>query len=215
MASMRISATTISSGSSRGFTLLEVLVVVTLLALLASVAAPVMVNRLGGADMDREAEKLTARLHQLNEQSLFLGQLLAARLQEDGLQPLRYSLEERDFVSMDADSGSLRRLELPDGIRLEWRLEDVERDGPDLADAVSSRLSDDDGETDDDTRADEDEDDDAQAPQLYFFPSGEASPATLWLRTTAGDGEDSLRLELDALGQVHRPDREEGDADEN
>lgn len=228
MASMRISATTNNSASSRGFTLLEVLVVVSLLALLAAVAAPVMVNRLGEDDMAREAEKLTARLYQLNEQSLFLGQLLAARLEEGGLQPLRYSLEERGFVPTDADSGSVSALELPPGIRLEWRLEELDREGPELADAVSARLAD--GDDDDadrnnnsadrdndgadrgDERGDEDGED--EPPQLYFFPSGEVSPATLWLRAVDGDGEAGVRLELDALGGVHRPEEQESDTDD-
>lgn len=229
MVSMRISATTTSSALSRGFTLLEVLVVVSLLALLAAVAAPVMVNRLGDDDMAREAEKLTARLYQLNEQSLFLGQLLAARLEEDGLQPLRYSLEEREFVPTAAGSGSVSALELPPGIRLEWRLEELEGDEPELADAVSARLADgDDDDADRNSSGDErnnddagrdddggeDENGEAEAPQLYFFPSGEVSPATLWLRAVDGNGEGDVRLELDALGGVHRPGQQEGDTDE-
>lgn len=211
---MRTSATT-NNSRARGFSLFEIMVVVALIALLAAVAVPTLTDR-GRGELRKQGDRLSGLLEQLNEQSLFLGQMLATRLKSDQVQPLRYDHEEGDFVAMQGE-GELSALELPDGIRLEWRLEQTdERQGPELRDAVSSRL--DDGESDtrergereqaDDSDEPDDNGDDESPPQLFFFPSGEVTPITLWLRRSGAEGE-GLEFKLNSLGRVERPSGED------
>lgn len=200
---MRISAiTTDSSRPAGGFSLLEIMVVAALIALLAAIAMPALMRDRGGGPGE-QAERLSGVLEQLNEQSLFLGQLLAARLEEDGVQPLRFDHEESEFVAMEG-AGELGPLELPADMRLEWRLEETgDREGVDLRDAVSNRMM---GDEDEDNSGDGGED---EPPQVFFFPSGEVTPVTFWLRRRGAEG-DGLRLELNSVGRVERPARGNG-----
>lgn len=200
---MRISAITNNGPRSpRGFSLLEIMVVVALIALLAAIAVPTLMRDPGGGP-GQQADRVSGLLEQLNEQSLFLGQLLAARLKENTVQPLRFDHEEGEFVAMDG-AGELGPLELPGDMRLEWRLEETgDREEVNLRDAVSNRMMGD----EDETGGNDDEEE--NPPQVFFFPSGEATPVTLWLRRRGAEG-DGLRLELNSVGRVERPGRGNG-----
>lgn len=214
---MRISVTT-TSNPVRGFSLLEIMVVAALIGVLAAFAVPMVISGGGGSQLKRQADQVSALLEQLNEQSLFVGELLAARLEEDRVVPLRYSHQESGFVPTQGRSGGLSELELAEGIRLEWELEQSDRRGPDLRDALGKRLT---GEEDEqgrsrlESRADESgktpdasgadsSDSDQPLPQVFFFPSGEVTPVTLWLRgPDTRDG--GIQLELNTVGRVARP----------
>lgn len=223
---MRTSATT-SSSAPRGFSLLEIMVVAALIALLAAMAVPMVTAGGGRSQLQRQADRISALLEQLNEQSLFVGELLAARLEPGAIRPLRFSHEESAFVAMEGRSGGLSTLKLPDGLRLEWELEQSDRRGADLRDALSARLSNEDNgdarsgkearsaedgvRNPEDGRGSGDGDDEASAsgeaeqmPQVFFFPSGEVTPLTLWLRAPGSEGA-SMELELDSMGRVARP----------
>lgn len=191
--------------AASGFSLLEVMVVAGLIALLAAVAVPTIMRNPGGDEVNEQRDRVSGLLQQLSEQSLFLGQMLAVRVESDALHPLRFAHEENRFVAMDG-AGELNTLELPAGMSLEWRLENSEdRQGVNLREAVSSRMM-----------ADEDEaaepEKDKSPPQVFFFPSGEATPITLWLRHQEGEGE-GVQLKLNSLGRVQRP-AGENDSDE-
>jgi general secretion pathway protein H len=191
------------------------MVVAALIALLAAIAVPMMTAGGGRSELQRQADQVSALLEQLNEQSLFVGELLAARLEPEGIRPLRYSHEESAFVAMEGRSGGLSVLELPEGLRLEWELEQSERRGANLRDALGSQLAEEDDNGDgrstntrDDGGAgstDSGEETSKEAiPQVFFFPSGEVTPLTLWLRATGAEGA-GIELELDSLGRVARP----------
>lgn len=218
---MRIFGTTRNS-RLHGFSLLEIMVVIGLIALMAAIAVPAIIGDRGASDLGKQSERLTGVLEQLNEQSLFLGQMLAARLEPDRVQPLRYAHEETAFVPLEGE-GELSALELPDGVRLEWRLEEPDSQrGPDLREAVSSRLDDEQSDGRDPERGSDEgngkQQDSASAegssddtpPQLFFFPSGEATPITLWLRPVGSEGE-GIKLKVNSLGRVKRPSGEEED----
>lgn len=204
---MRTSATTNSRFNlGSGFSLLEIMVVAALVALLAAVAVPTIMRNPGGDAVSEHADRLSGFLQQLNEQSLFLGQMLAVRFETDAVHPLRFAQEEGQFVAMEG-AGELGTLELPEALRLEWRLEKTdERQGVNLREAVSSRMMAD----EDDTR---EPDEEASPPQVFFFPSGEVTPITLWLRHQEREGE-GVRLELNSLGRVQRPADENGSDEE-
>lgn len=197
-----------------GFSLLEIMVVAALIALLAAVAVPMLSGGGGASALQRQAERLSALLEQLNEQSLFVGELLAARLEPGGVRPLRFSHEESAFVAMKGRAGGLSSLELPRGIRLEWKLEQAERRGANLRDALGTQLaSNEDGtgisrnsenREKNGTRSEQESASGEKLPQVFFFPSGEVTPLTLWLRTTGAEST-RIELELNSLGRVTRP----------
>lgn len=173
-----------------GFTLLEVLVVVTLLALLASLVIPMMGRDPQADNIGFQAAQLRDRLQQLSENSLFRGEVMALRLEPDGYTPMRYVAETQTLEPFDTDE-LLAPQTLPEDYLLEWELE--KNDDPreqTLQDASQLLFAGKDEKVEKNL-----------LPQLFFFPSGEATPVQLWLRNSA-TGE-QRELQLDAIGRVH------------
>lgn len=173
-----------------GFTLLEVLVVVTLLALFASMTLPMMSRNPSGEDLDYQAQRLRNTVQMLAENSLFRGQLLALRISAREYQPLGYDIEERQFVDILTDE-ALTSYELPENYLLEWKLADEQSTGEKTLAYVADEL------TAEDTDAEQDK---LLPPQMYFFPSGESTPITLLLRDSEDGSE--LRVVVDPAGRV-------------
>lgn len=212
-----------------GFTLLEILVVVSLIAMLSLAVLVVPVWMDDERQLDGEVARLTDTLTLLNEQSLFGGRLMALRLTDRGWTPLVYDVVGREFVP--AEGNGLKARELPAGLELAWQFDDLPLDEEEERmglDQVAERLVSDSpfgGDRDggggllDEEREragerprdedDEDEDDDV-LPQVFFFPSGETTPLTFTLRSSE-DVDLQLRRRLTALGQVRDPDNEEAD----
>lgn len=183
-----------------GFTLVEILVVVVMVALFAAVLAP---GFFLGDDRDQEQAGvwLEELLATVGEQSVFSGELLGIHLAEQRITPMRFDPDQQKFVAFGGDSrAGLGARELKDSLRLSWELEAVEQhqyDAPPgagygLAEAAEARLV-----------AGEEREDRDRRPQLFFFPSGEATPAHLKVELT-GDQRQSAPLEitLNALGQA-------------
>jgi general secretion pathway protein H len=177
-----------------GFTLLEVLVVVTLLALFASMTLPMMSRNPSGEDLDFQAQRLRNTVQMLAENSLFRGQLLALRVSAHEYQPLGYDVDERQFLDILSDE-ALVAYEIPQQFLLEWQLADDSSTGEKTLAYVAEELTEDDASAE--IKAGQDK---LQPPQMYFFPSGESTPITLLLR----DSEESreLRIVVDAAGRV-------------
>ena len=186
---MPISASATDARRQSGFTLLEVLVVVTLLALLASLVVPMMGRDTQTDDIDFQAIQLRDRLQQLAENSLFRGEVMAMHLSLTGFTPLRYVVEEQAFVPI-TDNPFFAEQSLPQDYLLEWTLDTAsDRDGRSLADVTKEMLLEEDADDDEET-----------FPQLFFFPSGEATAVSLLLRNSESGEE--RRLEMDPLGRV-------------
>lgn len=177
-----------------GFTLLEVLVVVTLLALFASMILPMMSRNPSGEDLDFQAQRLRNTVQILSENSLFRGQLLALRVSAHEYQPLGYDVDERKFVDILSDE-ALVAYDLPEQYLLEWQLADDPSAGEKTLAYVAEVLTTEDASAD--VKSGQDK---LQPPQMYFFPSGESTPITLRLRDSEENRE--LRLVLDAAGRV-------------
>jgi general secretion pathway protein H len=177
-----------------GFTLLEVLVVVTLLALFASMTLPMMSRNPSGEDLDFQAQRLRNTVQMLAENSLFRGQLLALRVSAHEYQPLGYDVDERQFLDILSDE-ALVAYEIPQQFLLEWQLADDSSTGEKTLAYVAEELTEDDASAE--IKGGQDK---LQPPQMYFFPSGESTPITLLLR----DSEESreLRIVVDAAGRV-------------
>jgi general secretion pathway protein H len=210
---MPISALTRAS-SNRGFSLLELLVVLVLVGLVSAVVIPNIGNRQGGG-LEEQARSLSAQIQRLGDRSLVRGQMLALRLSADGMEPLQFDVEAGQFVALEG--GELQELTLPDDFVLEWQLDSADVEEAAVGEQLKQRL-----EAIAEARAgnrdseatDDDQDDKDTFPQLFFFPSGEATPATLWLRDTrdTGDGPDQILLQLDVVGRVTRPQAPQGEA---
>lgn len=192
---MQISTSAINSRRSLGFTLLEVLVVVTLLALLASMVVPMMGRNTDTEDLDFQAKHLKDVIQQLAENSMFRGELMALRLDENRYQPQRYNVDEQVFEPI-AGNELFAEFELPANYLLEWTLAEQDDPGQSSLNQVAANLV-----------ATENNVDKDDLPQLYFFPSGEATPVTLILRDA--EKSDELKLELDAVGRVEIPTDED------
>jgi general secretion pathway protein H len=106
-----------------GFTLLEVLVVVVIIGIIASMAV-ISVNVLGGDhEMQQEAERLQAILVQAREDATLQSRDLGLRLDETSLEFLEYDGRTERWRTVLGDP-LLRERTLPDGLRLRLRVED-------------------------------------------------------------------------------------------
>lgn len=187
-----------AAGRQHGFTLVEILVVVTLVAVFAAVLIPNL--HIGNErTLDQGAARLQELLAAVGEQSVFSGELLGIRLKEDRIVPMRFDPAQQKFVSFGGDSrAGLGAWDLGDDLRLSWDLEKVEQDnssspytaGFGLVEAAEARLT-----------AGEKDDDKDSRPQLFFFPSGEATPAHFKLELIGSDRM-PVELELDALSRA-------------
>ena len=177
----------------RGFTLLEILIVVVLMVGISTLLV-VAALRMGADNPLVKAEsELADVVVMLNERSLFSGELLALRFSPRGWEPLRFDVTEGRFLPLPAP---FRITELEPSLSLDWQLDEGgDRDQPAIAEAAAVLF------------ADKDENGDKDIPpQMFFFPSGEVSPLTLWL---SEEGSDPREIRIDPLGRVQRPAEED------
>lgn len=196
-------STHVNPAVHRGFSLLEVMVVVTLIALFATVAVPAMVRQ--GSELEDSTRRLAGTLRLMHEHSLFRSEMVALRLRADGYTPLRFSAEEAAFVPLVTDR--LDAVALPEQLLLEWQLDSPEENQTDWAGITEQRLEAmQDARGEDSEREDATEAGDSEFPQVFFFPSGEASPVAFRVRADEGD---ERQVRLGALGDVSRTRDEE------
>ncbi len=170
-----------------GFTLLEVLVVVFLMVAISTVVVVAALRGGGQDESSRTLAELSDTIVLMTEQSLFRGDLLAIRFTDGGWEPLRFDVTEAEFLPLPAP---LEAVALPDNIRLEWQLEqDRDNQGLSIGEAAEALLAD-----------DISPDEKPKPPQMFFFPSGEASPVAIWLADE--DAGVRRQLTVNALGVV-------------
>ncbi|PKM22062.1 MAG: type II secretion system protein GspH [Gammaproteobacteria bacterium HGW-Gammaproteobacteria-14] len=178
------------SRAQRGFTLLEILVVVVLMAAVTTLLA-VGASRGSGRDVAEESTaKLRATLELLTESSLFRGELLALRLDDQGWEPLRFEVSTGEFEVM---ADPLARYDMPEPLQLEWEMESP-RDATEvsISTAAENLFERPQGS------------DEPELPQFFFFPSGETSAARFMIRNPDSGLERVLKL--DPLGRAELMD---------
>lgn len=135
----------------RGFTLLELLVVVILIALLATAAIITMPSTSVHDRQREEAQRLLGRLDLAHEEAILQARSVGLQVTQDGY---RFVWFEDDAWHNFAANHPLRRHELPADVRLDIRVEGTEIG----------------------LGGGEDDDDDERAPQIYFLAGGEVLP---------------------------------------
>ncbi|HJS22213.1 MAG TPA: type II secretion system minor pseudopilin GspH [Steroidobacteraceae bacterium] len=107
---------------SRGFTLIEILVVVVIIAIVASVAV-ISVNALGrDTEIGDETRRLSGLIGMVREQAEMEGRDYGLRLEEGRYDFLLFDVRRNDWLVIDEDR-LLRPRELPEGLRLRLWLE--------------------------------------------------------------------------------------------
>lgn len=152
-------AMTPSFRTTRGFTMIELLVVILLVGLLVSFA----VLSVGGPSpreiQHEEARRILARMDLAREEAVMQARSLGVRFERDGY--LFYGIGEGQWRMLE-QGGLLDPHELPEAVAI-----DVEIDGLEV-----ELFSEDDAEEDGDAEDDEE----AVRPQIFFLAGGEIVP---------------------------------------
>lgn len=169
---------------------------VVILAIIATVTTTMMV---GGTEERRFAQQrvlVAELLRTLSEQSIFLGDLLGARLEENRITSLRFDLDTRTFVTFSANMVDAPRVvTLPEHLRLHWTLnENLDGSSTPVPSIPDAFLKKDEKESGKDTR-----------PQLLFFPSGEATDVRIVIESREASASLRALVSMDAMGRVKLP----------
>ncbi len=190
---------------SRGFSLLELLVVVVIIGILATMFTLSVGITSGDRELEREADRLQALLQLASEDAVMQGRELGLRFYPDAyefsfLDPVenRWQIATQDPL--------LRERKLAEDVELLVTIEgreidlDAAQDERDERVAAAAKAADE--SPDDDEEDEEDEAADAgYRPQVFLFSSGDLSPPfTLEMRRRFGDLR--LTLEVAETGEI-------------
>ncbi|MEO7558202.1 MAG: type II secretion system minor pseudopilin GspH [Gammaproteobacteria bacterium] len=151
----------ISGLASRGFTLLELLVVLLIIGITLSFASLSIGDRGREQAVEQEAQRLAGRLTLAAQEAVLQGKEMALEIRDDSY--LFVVLDENEWRALDEDE-ILRARSLPAALRLKLRLEG---ESIDLEQKKAAGKSED-------------------VPRIYLFSSGEMTPFELTLMDEYG-----------------------------
>lgn len=153
----------VAQGRNAGFSLIELLVVIVILAIVASMALISMGALRSDDPVEVEARRLTALVELVAEEALVQGRDFGLEVFPDGYRFLAWDPDAQLWTAVD-DEAVLRRRTLPDGVRLALAV-----DGREVVVTAEDRRG---------NRRAED-----IVPQVAIFSSGELTPFELFLVT--------------------------------
>lgn len=195
--------------SQAGFSLLEVLVVVFIVGIMATMFT-LSVGVIGGdRDLEKEASRLVALIDLAREEAVIQGREIGLRFYKDRYE---FSAFFEDFVEYhDEDNPDLSEWalldassllgprELPQGLLLELQI-----DGRDIVLQLA------DTDTDDEpSPAESDEDAPAKktyAPQAMVYSSGDMSPFTVLIRREFSNAGTTIEFDIDGSAEITEAD---------
>ncbi|MEQ8798877.1 MAG: type II secretion system minor pseudopilin GspH [Salinisphaeraceae bacterium] len=150
----------------RGFTLLEILVVMFIISIIVGFAVLSIDGRGGEDRLQREAERMDALLSLAADEAILFGTQMGVDFTPEGYRFLR--LQQEGWVPLAGGQTPLRPRELPEGIRLRSLEADSNKDRFDpLAPG---------GATDESADEDDEDSEERRRPDLLLLSSGEVSP---------------------------------------
>ena len=202
-----------------GFSLLEVLVVVFIIGILATMFTLSVGVTGGDRQLDTEVDRLIAVIALANEEAVIQGREIGLRITSDGY---RFATYQEDFIDYPApdvpdqsewlpiDSSNLlgpRRL--PDGLLFELRIDGREIVLKSAADeeaesAMNRKL---DSARSDSQESDSGEPDDLNTreefePQIMIFSSGDMNPFVIQLRREFVNAGPTIEFDIDGSAEV-------------
>lgn len=176
---------------AKGFTLIEILVVVTIVAIVTSVA--MLSLTLVGDDRDSrtEARRLASLLEVALDESIMQGREFGVELVTGGYRFVEFDRLTLQWAEIPGDE-TLRPRNLPDGVFLELFMEDQRVV---LADELAEIEYQDEDEDDRPSL-----DDQRYAPHVFVFSSGDVTPFRVHIARS--QLEEPVILDVDALGQA-------------
>lgn len=181
--------------SASGFTLIEILVVVIIIATIVSMALLSMGLVGDDRELDRERKRFAAILEVVQDEAMLQGREFGVELMRSSYRFVELEPLTRQWVEVQGDD-LLRMRQLPDGMEFDLYVEEK----PVILEFDPGELEDPDDE-DMGGRIENFE------PHLFLFSSGEATAFELRLRRDALDQE--LVLRGDILGDIELPDTDE------
>lgn len=163
--------------NSKGFTLLELIVVIFIIGITLTFAALSINNRDQEQRAEQEAQSLAARLDLAGHESVLQAKELALELTEEGNGYQFLVLEAKGWQVLGSDQDALRPRRLPGGMRLEMTLEGEEIH---ITKPSEKNAGDGDKKPEDDLERKGDEE---KTPRIYLLSSGEITPFTATLHT--------------------------------
>lgn len=179
--------------AQRGFTLLEIMVVVVIIAVLSAVVAPNMFaasNR--GRDMEREASTLAARIRVAQDDAMLEGHEYGIVFVADGYRFVRWDPSVSRFLALPA---SWTQRELENDVKVS-----AAADSRDPILVLPEPKEDEEEKTVGDDKPGQEQD---WQPSVFVLSSGEVTPFTAVF--SAEGAEQSLELRVDALGNRLNP----------
>lgn len=178
-----------------GFTLLEIMVVMVIVAVLAAIATPnLFAAKSRGKDLEREASMLVARLRVAQDDAMLYGNEYGVVFTADGYRFVRWDAKQSRFTAVGADrSWSLRVLE--DEVKVSAAADDGDPilvlPEPEKTEDAAAGDQVADGEPD-------------WQPSVFVLSSGEVTPFTAVF--SAEGAQEDLELRIDPLGNRIYPE---------
>lgn len=160
----------------RGFTLIEIMVVMVIVAVLAGAAAMVVGSNQQQRMLENEARKLVALITLTGDEAIYQNMAIGMRIDQQGYE--FRGLDEATVSWMTLTEDFLKKRQFPSWVEVEFS---------GIGEEIEIKQ--------------QEEDEATFYPQILFFPSGESTPFELALRHVA-EQEINYRIRSDGINGV-------------